>query len=660
MKKVVFHIALILAIVFPALICLGQVGGEYELIPRDVLFDLDERKELIKLSPDASVIYYVRGAYKPIPDDRIYCQPKEQNESFIKFSGAVGDYEVLDKSHLLVRTLSRKGQAIELYSLDDSISNRVFPTFYKSIRWLSFSKDKEAAAFVAMPFDASPLLFTYNFKTNLIDTLSNVAQGHYPLFFDENLNVVAGEKTDRETGDKILSYYKNNQWYPIEIYPYSAERFIRPGLKSIVGVSTDGKEIYFTDNSSTDKTVLKTFSISSEKSEIIIPEQSSDLMTNSFIPGAGGQPIAMANHYSNRKWNVIDSSYENDFHLLNSKFPDFQILDILPDMNFWVVEEMNGGANISYLYNSATKTLKKLFSDHTILESYSRVNRFYNTVSSFDDLQLPIQYYLSKKFDLNEDGIPDKKMPAIIYVHGGPWQGWMEDFWLITRHLQLLADRGYLVVYSQFRGALTYGKHFLNAGDKEWGDGMMKDNVAIANWLSSEKNVLQEKIGIFGWSYGGYAALAGAAFSPQTYACAVSLYGPTYLDALQNENAFGYSPNSLQRIADVTTEDGLKLAHDHSPLYAADRINIPVLMSTGAKDDRVPRMQMDKMADALNQSGKEVTYFVYPKEGHDYVHKTSWTTFWSITEKFLSIHLGGQFERKKEENDSILNMIYQN
>jgi dienelactone hydrolase len=661
MKVKLIYTCLVFSFLLVGCSTVAQIDVERKLISRDVLFDLEDRKELVKLSPDASKVFYVKGAYQPIPDHRIFYRTNTDYklENSIEFSGSVGDYKVLNQNQLLVRTLSSQGQGIELYSFIDSGATNILNGQYKSIRWLAFSKENKSAVFVAMPFNSNPILFTYDFSTNQLDTLKNIAQGHYPLFFDENLNVIAGERIDQETGDKILAYHENGEWNEMVSYKWSAERFLRPGLKSIVGVSADGKNIYFTDNTSTDKTVLKSYNIPSKQIEVLVREQYSDLMTNSFLSDTGGHPIAIANHYSSRSWNVVNSDYDADFELLNKQFKDFQILDVSANRRFWVVEKMTGGANISYLYDSEKKSYNKLFTDHELLEKYPTINRFYGKVKSFDSLDLPIQYYLSEKFDADKNGIPDKKMPAIIYVHGGPWQGWMEDFWLITRHLQLLADRGYLVVYSQFRGSLTYGKEFLDAGNNQWGNGMVKDKVAIANWLASECNIFKDKIGIFGWSYGGYASLAGAAFSPETYACAVSLYGPTYLDAPQEENAFGYSPNSLLRIADVTTSEGLELAHNHSPLYAAQNIDIPILMSTGSKDDRVPQMQMDKMADALNMYNKNVTYFVYPEEGHDYASKESWLTFWSIAEQFLSHHLGGLSEPKQNEDYSILEMKYQ-
>lgn len=630
--------------------------SDKDLIPRSVLFDLEDRKEMIKISHDGNYVFYVMNPYQPIPDHHIYClkvEGDEKNEMI--FEGGVAEYEVINEKQLIVRTMSSKGQSVVLKNFVTGEEDPLFQKPFRNIKWLAFDQNKTQMAFVAMLLDGAPGLFTVNLDTKQVDTLKNIAEGHYPLFFDDNLNVVAGEKIDRSTGEKYLDYYDGNEWKTLAKYEWSAERFLRPGLKSILGVNNDGTQIYYTDNSQTDKTVLRVFDTQLGEKINLLEEQNSDLMPNSFLVDAKGIPVAIANHYAARQWSVLNDKFESDFTYLSKQFKDFQVLHYSEDFNYWLIEEMNGGANVSYVYNRPKQTLKQVFTDHEALTKFAKVNRFYDEVSSFDKTKLPIQIYLSEKYDQDKDGQPDQEMPAVIYVHGGPWQGWMEDFWMITRHLQLLADRGYLVVYSQFRGALTYGKEFLDKGNKQWGEDMMKDKVAIAKWVK-ERNVKEDKIGIFGWSYGGYAALAGAAFSPETYACAVGLYGPTYLDATEEENVFGYSPNSLLRIADVTTEEGMDLAHRHSPLYFADDVQIPILMSTGAKDERVPQLQMDKMAEALYDNGKDVTYLVYPGEGHDYASKATWLNFWGRAEQFLSKNLGGAYEEIHDE-EKMENMI---
>ncbi len=639
---------------------LAQEPVQNALIPREVLFDLADRKEWIKLTPDAAKVFYIKGAFQRIPDDRLYYRHLDHlhEERWIKVDGGIIDYIILNNDEIIFRTLTPNGQSLLKYNLESKEFERLQDPYFRSLMIQAISSDRSKLVFLAAPFDGLPFLAQLNLHSKKLDTLKNMAQGHFPLFFDGDLNLVAGEKVDRETGLKSIDYRKNGKWQTIKAYEYSAERFLRPGLKSILGVSNDGAKIYFTDNTGSDKTELKAFDVVSEKTVTLVSEQASDLIVRPYLASAQNTPLAIANHYSKREWNITDKKVEADFEFFNSKMKDFHILDLTDDLNYWIVEELNGGCNIAYFYDRQRQRLQKLFSDHDALDNYPKVNRFYEQVSSFDRLTLPCQYYLSEKFDKNKDGLPDEQMPAIVYVHGGPWQGWMEDHWLINRHLQLLADRGYLVVYAQFRGALTYGKQFLDAGNEQWGDGMVKDNVAIADWLKQEKNIDKDRIGIFGWSYGGYAALAGAAFSPETFTCAISLYGPTYLDASREESSFGYSPNSLLRIADVNTEEGLALAHAHSPLYAAEEIDIPVLMSTGSKDDRVPQMQMDKMAEALHYHEKEVTYFIYPDEGHDYRSKASWTTFWSIAEPFLRKHLGGLAEPVQDEDYSIIEMKY--
>jgi len=245
MRKQFVYTIVFLSFILKGCGTVAQMSTESSLILRDVLFDLEDRKELVKILPDASKIFYITGAHQPIPDNRIYYRNRTdfQREYFCEFSGAVGNYKVLNQSQLLVRSLSPKGQSIELYSLDNSSSTNIFNDLYKSIHWLAFSNDNSSAAFVAMPFNSSPIRFTYDFSTAKLDTLSNVAQGHYLLFFDENLNVIAGERIDQETGKKILAFFENNQWQEIETYEWSAERVLRSGLKSIVGVDRDGKDM---------------------------------------------------------------------------------------------------------------------------------------------------------------------------------------------------------------------------------------------------------------------------------------------------------------------------------------------------------------------------------------------------------------------------------
>lgn len=178
---------------------------------------------------------------------------------------------------------------------------------------------------------------------------------------------------------------------------------------------------------------------------------------------------------------------------------------------------------------------------------------------------------------------------------------------------------------------------------------MSNDKADIAKWAVDNKISVKEKVGIWGWSYGGYATLSGLAFHPDIYACGISMYAPTEF------LSFGKSPFAINnerwkmRVGDVNKEEDIDELKKCSPFNYVKEFRVPVLMTTGSKDDRVPQSQMDTMASALKNAGKDVTYFYYPDEGHDYRSPASWMSFWAVGEQFLSDKLGGKYEKKGDD-----------
>ena len=130
---------------------------------------------------------------------------------------------------------------------------------------------------------------------------------------------------------------------------------------------------------------------------------------------------------------------------------------------------------------------------------------------SSDGLEIPAFLTLPK-------GVPAKGLPAILVPHGGPWA---RDGWGFNNLAQFLANRGYAVLQPNFRGSTGYGKKFLNAGNKQWGDKMQDDVTWGAKYLVAQGIADPKRVGIMGGSYGGYATLAGVAFTPDLYAAAV-------------------------------------------------------------------------------------------------------------------------------------------
>src|SRR5205807_10514661 len=114
-------------------------------------------------------------------------------------------------------------------------------------------------------------------------------------------------------------------------------------------------------------------------------------------------------------------------------------------------------------------------------------------------------------------------------VHGGPWH---REPWGYHREAQWLANRGYACLQVNFRGSTGYGKRFLSAGDREWGGKMHDDLIDAVRWAVRRGIADPARVAIYGGSYGGYAALVGAAFTPDVFACAISVVGPSNLVTL--------------------------------------------------------------------------------------------------------------------------------
>lgn len=237
-------------------------------------------------------------------------------------------------------------------------------------------------------------------------------------------------------------------------------------------------------------------------------------------------------------------------------------------------------------------------------------------------------------------GVERRNLPAVLLVHGGPWA---RDYWGYDPEAQWLANRGYVCVQVNFRGSTGYGKAFLNAGDKQWGRAMHDDlldtvaHVVAAGWVD------RARVGIYGGSYGGYAALAGAAFTPEVFGCAVDLVGPSNLLTLLDSLPEYWKPmiaHMHRRVGDPATEKDL--LWDRSPLSRVADIRIPVLVAQGANDPRVKQAEAEQIVEQLRVKGLPHEYLLFPDEGHGLAKPENRERFYAAAERFLAETLGGR------------------
>jgi dipeptidyl aminopeptidase/acylaminoacyl peptidase len=291
------------------------------------------------------------------------------------------------------------------------------------------------------------------------------------------------------------------------------------------------------------------------------------------------------------------------------------------------------GSVTYYTYDTSTGAASFLFEARPELLSYELAPMEPFSFLARDGLT--VHGYLS--FPLGQDR---SDLPTVLLVHGGPWS---RDTWGYDPRAQWLANRGYLCIQVNFRGSAGYGKAFLNAGDREWGNKMQHDLTdAVAHAIDRGWSD-PTRVAIMGGSYGGYATLAGAAFTPDLYCCGVDIVGPSNLITLIETIPPYWAPMLAQfhnRVGDPAKDRDFLWSR--SPLSAADRIRIPLLIAQGANDPRVKQAESEQIVEALQRAGIEHDYMLFPDEGHGFAKPENRLKFYAAADQFLSRYLGGR------------------
>jgi dipeptidyl aminopeptidase/acylaminoacyl peptidase len=332
---------------------------------------------------------------------------------------------------------------------------------------------------------------------------------------------------------------------------------------------------------------------------------------------------------------VLDPAIAEDVATIKALHPgDFTLTSRDRADRKWVVSfTVDDGPMSYYLYDRETRSGKHLFDSQPALRNYPLAKMEPFAYEARDGLR--IEGYLSFP-----PGAGRENLPAVIAPHGGPWE---RDLWRFNTRIQFLATRGYLVVSPNYRGSCGYGTAHVNAGDKEWGGAMHDDLIDAIDHVVARGYADPARIGIMGGSYGGYAALVGAAFTPERFRCAVALYGPSSLVTMRENDAAWLQPlHALmsRRIGDPETEAAFLWSR--SPLSRVDQIRIPLLIAQGANDARVSQAESDRIVAALKERGIPHEYLVFPDEGHGFVKPENNLTLYRRVEAFLAEHLGGR------------------
>lgn len=611
------------------------------LIPRQILFGNPEKMDP-HVSPDGKHIAYLAPLTKNDESEvlNIWIKSIDKNDdrplTHFTDRSSQSFFWSHDSSQILYIKDNKGDENWRLYGIKlDSREATCYTPFEKTqVRVVDYKKRNNPSLLIIGLNKDNPALhdiYTLDLSTKKIELLCKNPGGAVQWVVDRNCTVRAAIQ-DSKAGERQVMLYKKGTWHPLRTYSCEDTQ------NNCLLAGFDEKDDTISMLESKDYTTARLVSISCSTGETTVRAQD--------------PYYDMTEVYSNPDTDEIEAV------LCDREKPEWIILQT--DSNLAkVIQACKGKGNVSVLSHDDTETFWTIMiGKDTSTATYYLVNAKNNTIKELfkarpqlpEDALAPMEPIRYK----SRDGLTihayltcpkmtgRKQLPLVVYVHGGPYR---RDSWGYNNCVQWLANRGYAVLQINYRGSTGFGKDFINAANKEWGGKMHDDLIDGVNWAINAGIADKKKIAIFGGSYGGYAALVGAAFTPDVFCCAVDCVGisnlVTFLKSIPPYwEVFRAQMN--RAIGNPDTEE--EFLKSRSPYYKADAITIPVLIAQGAHDPRVKQAESEQIVDALKKRNIPHEYLLFPDEGHGFANACNRLKFYATAEAFLARYLGGRCE----------------
>jgi dipeptidyl aminopeptidase/acylaminoacyl peptidase len=404
----------------------------------------------------------------------------------------------------------------------------------------------------------------------------------------------------------------------------------------ILAFSGDGASLLVISSAGTDTGRLARIDIASGQPEVLLEDPEADVAGAILHPDTRDPQIVEVLK-DRAEYHVLDPGVDADFKAIRDlHHGDPQLVGRDEADQTWLVAFLDDtGPTSYYAYDRASRTGSFLFDSRPELSRYTLAPMEPFSYQARDGLT--VHGYVTFPPDGGRSGLP-----AVLNVHGGPQ---VRDTWGFDPEAQWLANRGYMCIQVNYRGSTGYGKSFVTAGDREWGAKMHTDLLDAVNYAVEQGWADPARVAIYGGSYGGYAALVGAAFTPDVFCCAVDIVGPSNLQTLLESIPPYWKPMAAQLYRRVgNPETDREFLWSRSPLSRARDIRIPLLIAQGANDPRVKQAESEQIVAALKDAGIDYEYMLFPDEGHGFAKPQNRLKFYAAAERFLARYLGGRFE----------------
>jgi dipeptidyl aminopeptidase/acylaminoacyl peptidase len=404
----------------------------------------------------------------------------------------------------------------------------------------------------------------------------------------------------------------------------------------VIAFSEDGSSLLGTSSVGVNTGRLVRVDVATGGQEVLAADPEADVGGVRLHPDTR-EPQIVAFEKDRSEYVVLDPSVADDLAAIRALHPGDPMFAGHDDADAtWLVGFTNdSGAIPFFAYDRASKAGRFLFEHQPALSRYELAPMEPFSFTSRDGLT--VHGYATFPPGADRSGLP-----TVLNVHGGPWA---RDAWGFDPEAQWLANRGYLCVQVNYRGSTGYGKAFVNAGDREWGGKMQDDLTDAVAYVIGQGWADPARVAIYGGSYGGYAALAGATFTPDVFCCAVDIVGPSNLKTLIETIPPYWAPMIAQfyrRVGDPAQD--ADFLWSRSPLSRVRDIRIPLLIAQGANDPRVKQAESEQIVAALIEAGIDHEYLLFPDEGHGFAKPENRLRFYAAAERFLARYLGGRVE----------------
>jgi len=617
------------------------------VIPRDVLFGNPERASP-QISPDGTRLGYLAPVNGVLNvwirtigknDDRAATDDKYRGIRNFLWQG--------DNQHILYAQDSGGDENWRVHQTDIATKHTVDLTPFEKARADIIAYDWKLPDTLLVQINKrDPQVFDVyriDLKTGKVE-MDAENPGDVAIWTADNAQQIRAAQVQTKDGGTIVRVRDDVKSPWRELIHWGADET----FGNVVGFTPDNQKLWVDTSLDVNAARMLEIDIASGKRRVIAEDPNFDVSTAITNPKTNALE-AVSFTRQRTEYDFIDPAVKADFQVLSKVHSgDIDAIAADQDNDKWVVTFNSDDAPVYwYLYDRASKHATLLFSSRPALEKYKLAPMTPIEFTARDGMKL--YGYLT-----TPAGMEAKHLPMVLFVHGGPWS---RDEWGLSGTAQWLANRGYAVLQINFRGSTGYGKKYVNAGDRQWAGAMHTDLLDGKDWAVKTGLADANKVCIMGGSYGGYATLAGVAFSPDAFACGVDIVGPSNLNTLLKTTPPYWS--TLLSTFHKRMGDTEEFLNSQSPLFKADQIKVPLLIGQGANDPRVNKAESDQIVAAMRKNDKPVVYYVFPDEGHGFARPVNRLAFFAASEEFLAKYLGGRSEAPTADESKLLASVKQ-